>query len=54
MLDIPRLKSFGMNDKTSSIQVKSYVNDANLRVVLIAFEMILIILTIRVRQSYIA
>ncbi len=38
MLDIPRLKSFGMNDKTSSIQVKSYVNDANLRVVLIAFE----------------
>lgn len=38
MLDIPRLKSYNMNDKTSSIQVKSYVNDPNLRVVLIAFE----------------
>lgn len=38
MLDIPRLKSFGMNDKTSSLQVKSYVNDPNLRVVLISFE----------------
>ena len=38
MLDIPKLKTFGMNDKTSSIQVRSFIKDNNLRVVLIAFE----------------
>ena len=38
MLDIPRYDVFGMNDKTSSIELFSYVNDPNLRVVLISFE----------------